>query len=69
MPDALKNFWDKNLEEIRANKIRFGAILIIAAAAIIFALSDSAASRRRTYRRNSAGNSRRADSARYRPTA
>ena len=44
MPDALKNFWDKNLEEIRANKIRFGAILIIAAAAIIFALSESAAS-------------------------
>ena len=44
MPDALKNFWDKNLEEIRANKIRFGAILIIAAAAIIFALQDSTAS-------------------------
>lgn len=44
MSDALKNFWDKNLEEIRANKIRFGAILIIAAVTVIFALSDSTAS-------------------------
>lgn len=41
MPDFLKIFWQKDLAEIRENKIRFGAILILLIAAVIFALADS----------------------------
>lgn len=41
MSDFLKNFWQDNLTEIRENKIRFGAILILLVAVTIFALADS----------------------------
>lgn len=40
MSDLLKNFWQENLAEIRANKIRFGAILTCLIVAVIFALAD-----------------------------
>lgn len=43
MSDFLKNFWRDNLNEIRENKIRFGAILILLIAVTIFALADSTA--------------------------
>lgn len=43
MSDFLKNFWQDNLTEIRENKIRFGAILILLIATVIFALADSTA--------------------------
>lgn len=41
MSDFLKNFWQKDLAEIRKNKIRFGAILTCLIVAVIFALADS----------------------------
>ncbi len=40
MLDSLKNFWEKNLEEIRANRIRFAAIIACLILAVIVALDD-----------------------------
>ena len=40
MPPFLKNFWQDDLKEIRENKIRFGAILVLLAVTVIFALAD-----------------------------
>lgn len=41
MPDLIKNFWQDNLEEIRANKIRFGVIIALFIFAVIVALADN----------------------------
>ncbi len=41
MPDDLKKFWQNNLIEIRENKLRFAALLILLVFVTILALSNS----------------------------